>query len=61
MGATGEARDVAAAAAGGAVVSAIIGHSAHGVGGGSVARRPGDADGGRAVRIQHQVHRHAGS
>lgn len=61
MGATGEARDVAAAAAGGAVVRAIIGHSAHSVGGGSVARCPADGDRGRVVWIQHQVHRHAGS
>lgn len=41
-----EARDVAAAAAGGAVVRAIIGHSAHCVGGSSVASRPADCDGG---------------
>lgn len=41
-----EARDVAAAAAGGAVVRAVVAHSAHSVGGSSVASRPADTDGG---------------
>lgn len=41
-----QARDVAAAAAGGAVVCAIVGHSAHSVRSSSVASRPADAEGG---------------